>query len=143
MVNKGVFDLGYTRQQLLALGIIAPPVPCAPYYERKYGPDGDCTKKKTRIAIQSHPGNMQKGIHYHETFSATPREGTARILCALGCLLNLTRAAFDITKAYCWADLPPWELIALKYLKVGKNLTRRPGRSYSLYYERICTDTPQ
>ena len=36
-------------------------------------------------------------------------------MCALVALLNLKRLSFDITKAYCWADLPPGELIALKY----------------------------
>ena len=30
-------------------------------------------------------------------------------------LLNLSRISFDITKAHCWADLTPGELIALKY----------------------------
>ena len=127
LVEKGVFELGYTRKQLVDQGILSPPVPCAPYYERKYGADGECTKKKTRIAIQGHPGNMQKGVHYHETFSATPREGTARILCALVCKLNLTRAAFDITKAYCWADLPPGELIALYYPEGFKEFDKVTG----------------
>jgi hypothetical protein len=58
---------------------------------------------------------MTKGVHYNETFSATPKEGSTRIMSALVVLLNLKRLSFDITKAYCWADLPPGELIALKY----------------------------
>lgn len=115
LVEKGVFDLGYTQQQLLDKGITSKPVPCAPYFEKKYGADGEWVKNKTRIAIQGHPGNMQRGIHYGETFSATPKESTARLLCALVCLLNLTRAAFDITKAYCWADVPDGDRIALRY----------------------------
>jgi len=43
------------------------------------------------------------------------------------CLLNLTRAAFDITKAYCWADLPPGELIALKYPEGWKEFDKTTG----------------
>ena len=46
LVEKGVFDLGYTKKQLLELGITASPVPCAPYYERKYGPEGECMHQK-------------------------------------------------------------------------------------------------
>jgi hypothetical protein len=30
-------------------------------------------------------------------------------------LLDLSIAAFDITKAYCWADRPPDKLLALMY----------------------------
>ncbi len=58
---------------------------------------------------------MQKGVHYDLTFSATPRENTAKLIYALVVLLDLNRAAFDITKAYCWADRPPDKLLALMY----------------------------
>jgi hypothetical protein len=114
-VENGVFELGFTRQQLTEQGINAPPVPCGPYYERKYGGEGEVTKKKCRIAIKGHPGNMQKGVHFDKTFSATPQECTARIMCALVVLFNLFRGAFDITKAFCWATLPVGEQIALSY----------------------------
>ena len=57
---------------------------------------------------------MTKGLHYNETFSATPKESSSRIMCALVVLLNLKRLGLDITKAFFWADLPPGELIALK-----------------------------
>ena len=57
---------------------------------------------------------MTKGVHYNETISATPKERSARILCALVALLILATLSFDNTKAYCWADLPPGELIALR-----------------------------
>jgi len=97
------------------IGITSTPIPLGEYYECKFDEDGDVNKRKSRMAVQGHPGNMKKGIHYSETFSATPRESSARILCALVALMNLKRVSFDITKAYCWADLPPGELIALKY----------------------------
>ena len=112
--------------------------------------DGELSKRKARIPVQGHPGNMTKGVHYNETFSATPKENSSRIMCALVVLLNLKRLSFDITKAYCWADLPPGELIALKYpsafqeydpitqeplfIVMRKNLYGHPsaGRTFSL-----------
>ena len=115
LVEMGVFDLGYTKQQLIDQGITSSPVPLTTVLNNKYGETGELEKRKARIAVSGHPGNMQKGIHYTETFSATPRENTMKILCALIVELNLHRMSFDISKAYCWADLPPGELIALKY----------------------------
>ena len=117
LVEMGVLDCGYTRQQLRDEGVINPdtPTPIGDYYELKFDADGNVNKKKSRFAIKGHPGNMQKGVHYDLTFSATPRENTARLICALVVLLNLNRSAFDITKAYCWADRPKDKLLALKY----------------------------
>ena len=104
LVELGVFDLGFTKAQLLAEGIDInkrPAVPCGQYFENKFDQDGKINKHKARIAIQGNPGNMQKEVHYNETFAATPRESTARIMCALVVQLNLVRRAFDITKAFC------------------------------------------
>ena len=115
LVDMGVLDLGYTMQQLKDIGITSTSILLGEYYECKFDEDGDVNKRKSRMAVQGHPGNMKKDIRYSETFSATPRESSARILCALVALMNLKRVSFDITKAYCWADLPPGELIALKY----------------------------
>jgi len=118
LVEMGVMELGYTKEMLLKEGIDTnktPAVPCGTYFEHKFNSEGELAKHKARVAIQGHKGNMQKGIHFSETFSATPRENTWKIMCALTVLMNLTRRAFDITKAYCWADLPPGELIALRY----------------------------
>ena len=115
LVEEGVFDLGFTAQQLIEAGITASPVPCAPYFEYKYGVDGQVDKLKTRVAIQGHPGNMQKGVHFDKTFSATPQESTSRIVCCLVVLYSLIRGAFDISKAFTWATLPPGDQIALCY----------------------------
>ena len=65
---------------------------------------GQQVKKKPRIAVKGHPGNMTKGVHFNETFAATPKENSSGMLCGLAVLLNLTRLCFDITKAYCWAE---------------------------------------
>jgi hypothetical protein len=115
LIEMGVFELGFNAKQLADQGITAPPVPCAPYFENKYGSEGKLDKNKVRVALQGHPGNMQKGVHFDKTFSATPQESTCRVLCALVVLYDLFRGAFDITKAFCWADLPPGDQIAVKY----------------------------
>ena len=117
LVELGVLDCGYTKQQLIDLEISNhdTPIPIGDYYELKFGSDGEIDKHKARMAIKGHKGNMQKGKHFDKTFAATPRENTSRFMCALVVLLNLFRGAFDITKAYCWADRPPNQLLALKY----------------------------
>ena len=130
LVEMGVFVLGLTKAQLLEHGVDIdrkPPVPIGEYYECKFDENGELAKRKTRHAIQGHPGNMTKGIHYFETFSATPRESTSRILQALCVHLNLIRCSFDITKAYCWADLPEKERIALTYPTAFKEVHPTTG----------------
>ena len=117
LVELGVLDCGYTKQQLKDLNIsnYDTPIPIGDYYELKFDSQGEIEKHKTRMAIKGHKGNMQKGKHFDKTFAATPRENTARLLCALVVLLNLFRGAFDIVKAYCWADRPAHQLLALKF----------------------------
>jgi site-specific DNA-cytosine methylase len=115
LTRMGVLDHGYTLQEIRDLGITAKPVPLGLYHTHKTGQDGSITRLKTRAAVQGHRGNMQKGVHYTDTFASTPAEDTQRILCALTIHLNLKRRSGDIEKAYCWADLPPGQLIALAY----------------------------
>jgi hypothetical protein len=100
LCDMGVFDLGYTMQQLRDIGITSKPVPLGEYYECKFGEDGELSKRKARIPVQGHPCNTTKGVQYNETFSATPKESSSRSMCALVALLNLKRLSFDITKAY-------------------------------------------
>jgi len=161
LVDMGVIELGFTKSELLAEGIdtdVTPVVPVGMYFEHKHDSQGEVNKHKARSAIQGHPGNMQKGVHYKETFSATPRENTARMMCALVVLLNLSRRAFDITKAFCWAKLPPGELIALGYppgfkkfhsvtgeelfMILRKNLYGHPaaGRTFSLARNKVLME---
>ena len=67
------------------------------------------------MAISGHPGNMQKNVHFTETFVASPNQHTARLLQALCVIFKWKRKAFDIKQAYTRADLPPGKLIALRY----------------------------
>ena len=94
-------------QQFRDIGITSKPIPLGEYHECKFGEDGELSKRKARIPVQGHPGKMTKDVHYSETFSATSKENPSRIMCASVALLNLKRLMFDITKADCWADLPP------------------------------------
>ena len=145
LVEMGVFELGLTKAQLLERGVDItrkPPVPIGEYYECKFDENGELAKRKTRHAIQGHPGNMTKGIHYFETFSATPRESTSRILQALCVHLNLTRCSFDITKAYCWADLPENERIALTYPSAFKEVHPITGEDLYLLQMKNLYGSP-
>jgi hypothetical protein len=123
LVNMGVLDegpnsQGYTKAQLLEEGIdinIRKAVFVGLYHTHKFDKEGEIDRLKTRCALQGHPGNMKRGIHFTETFTPTPREDTARVIIALVVLFNLKRKTGDVEKAYCWAKLPPGDLIAVRY----------------------------
>jgi hypothetical protein len=123
LIKMGVLDegpggTGYTKAQLLEEGIditVRKAVFVGLYHTHKFDKCGDVDRLKTRCALKGHPGNMQRGIHYAETFTPTPKEDTARLLLAIMCLYNLFRMTGDIVKAYCWAPMPPGGLIAIRY----------------------------
>ena len=77
--------------------------------------DGVLTRYKVRMAVAGHKYNLKKGIHYNEVFAAAPNQNTARVMCALTAAMGLYRKSWDIKLAYCWADLPKDQLIALQY----------------------------
>ena len=116
--DEGPDSAGYTKEQLLAEGIdinVRKPVFVGLYHTHKFDKEGEVDRLKTRCALKGHKGNMQRGIHYGETFTPTPKEDTARLLIAIMCLYNLCRMTCDIVKAYCWAPMPPGALIAIRY----------------------------
>jgi hypothetical protein len=118
VLDQGPNDAGYSKAELKVEGIdidVRPAVFVGLYHTHKTNGEGDIDRHKTRCAVKGHKGNMQKGNHFNETFAATPREDTARILTALMVLLNLVYKTGDVVKAYCWADVPPGELIAIRY----------------------------
>ena len=87
LVEMGVLDCGYTRQQLREEGVINPdsPTPIGDYYELKFEADGNVDKKKSRFAIKGRPGIMQKGVHYDLTFFCdSEREHRQAHLCTRG-----------------------------------------------------------
>ena len=96
LVEMGVIDdnngKGYTKKQLELEGIFLKDMKAVPlglYHTHHYDKGGNVDRLKTRAAVKGHSGNMTRGIHYSETFAATPREDTSRILSAVAVKKNL------------------------------------------------------
>ena len=90
LVEMGVIDdnngKGYTKKQLELEGTFikdTKAVPLGLYHTHHYDKEGNVDRLKTRATVKGHSGNMAKGIHYSETFAATPREDTSKILSAV------------------------------------------------------------
>ena len=146
-VEKGVFDRrekhGHTSEHPMSECIDSetrPAVTCGLYFENKLDSEKDMAKRKERIVPQGHPCNMQKGVHYNETFAATLSESTARIRCAPVAGLYLDRRALDSTRAFCVADKPKGQLLALMYMD-SRISTRRHASSGTCFCEEICMET--
>ena len=117
LTDRGVFLHNQTSADLLAHGITTKVVPLGLYLSEKYDENGELLREKARAAIKGHSGNMQKGVHYFETYAATPQPETARILICISIRHNWKRRAWDVELAYAWADLPVNERLALSYPK--------------------------
>ena len=81
LVEMGVIDdnngKGYTKKQLEKEGIFLEDMKAVPlglYHTHHYDKGVNVDRLKTRAAVKGHSGNMTKGIHFSETFAATPRE---------------------------------------------------------------------
>ena len=71
-------------------------IPLSIVLDHKYDEYGTLQRLKTRMALSGHPGNMQKGVHFKETFSASPNHCSARLLQALCAVKRWKRFAnFD------------------------------------------------
>ena len=106
LVDMGVIKEGFTMQQLRDMGIESDPIPIVLCHDHRHDEQGDINKLKSRACLQGHSGNMFKGVHFWETFTATPKEDTSRILQAMVLRRKLHRKAGDVKQAYCWAKLP-------------------------------------
>ena len=105
---------GHTMAQLAELGIKGKPIPSTMLGTKKYDTEGNFTKAKGRWVVQGTKRNVQKGVHYEETFASTPTAATTRIVQALATGHNWKRFAFDISAAFLWASRGE-DLIAIKY----------------------------
>lgn len=114
LTEMGVFDHGYTLQEVRELGITKDPIGISIALDNKYI-DGEFERHKVRMAVAGHKYNLTKGIDYDEVFAAAPNQNTSRVLQALTVQLGLHRKAWDIKLAYCWAELPESQMVALKY----------------------------
>ena len=115
LTAMGVVKNGYTIDEIRAMRITSPILPIILIHDYKYAKVGLINRLKTRAALQGDKWHTKKEVHYWETFTATPREDTSRILAALLVHKNLKRRCSDIEKAYCWADLPKEQWLACKY----------------------------
>ena len=66
----------------------------------KYGVDGELEKYKCRNCIKGHPGNVTKGVHYTETFSAAPDMISSRMIGVIAMKKKMKRIAWDVNTAY-------------------------------------------
>lgn len=116
LTDMGVFDHGYTLEEVRALGIKKDPINMSIVLDNKYV-DGVFERHKVRAAVAGHKYNMKKGIDYDDVFAAAPNQNTSRLLSAMAVQMGLHRKSWDIKLAYCWAPLPEGQMIALKYPK--------------------------
>ena len=70
-------------------------------------------KRKARMVVDGNPMSMQKGVHYDESFSATPKIETCRLMVVLRVLLRLASRCFDVSNTHAWAGRG--KMIALRY----------------------------
>ena len=139
--DQGVFSHNWTRADLKAAGIHGKPVPCSIALTHKYR-DGVLEKLKTRICIAGHKGNVTKGIHYNDVFSASPVQFTERLLQAMRVNLHLENLTWDVKQAYTWAPLPPGERIAVVYPDGFKKRDERTGEELFLVLEKNLYGMP-
>ena len=85
LTEQGVVEHDFTMAELEAAGVKKnketgriKPIPLSVVPDHKYT-DGILSRCKVRMAISGHPGNMQKGVHFHETFAASPNQHTMRM----------------------------------------------------------------
>ena len=129
LTEMGVITHDHTLAHCRSEGILSTPVPLGLYYDEKLGQFGELLRRKARAAVMGHSGNMQKGIHFFETFAATPQGEMARILCVLAVKFNWSRRAWDVFKAYCWATIPKSERLILAYPDAYRRVHESTGES--------------
>ena len=141
LTNMGVLDHNYSAEDLLQAGVETTPIPMRVVLDNKYGGEGEFLKHKVRMTVSGHKYNMQKGVHYDDVYAPAPNQNTSRLLSALHVQMHLKRKSFDISLAYCWADLPPGKLIALKYPK-GYERKGPDGKDLYMVMRKNCYGHP-
>ena len=141
LTNMGVLDHNYSAKHLLQAGVETTPIPMRVVLDNKYGGEGEFLKHKVRMTVPGHKYNMQKGVHYDDVYAPAPNQNTSRLLSALHVQMHLKRKSFDISLAYCWADLPPGKLIALKCPK-GYERKGPDGKDLYMVMRKNCYGHP-
>ena len=113
--SKGVISHNHSLDELRAMGITAPPIPMGVLLDVKYDQDGDVEKYKARNVLKGHKGNVYKGVHYTETFSAAPDLNSTRFLQVIGLMEGMERLCWDVKTAFLNADCADSEKVPLRY----------------------------
>ena len=115
LTKLGVIKHGYTLQQIQDMGI-PPPIPMSVGFVIKTK-NNIFERCKVRCCLAGHSGNMKRGIHYEETFAASPNQHSMRLLQALLVKHKWYRKSFDIKQAYLHAPLDKSQYVSIKYPK--------------------------
>ena len=125
--SLNVFLHNQTAAQLKTLGITKKYIiPSRLVFTTKRFPDRTIDRLKVRRVIQGHKWAMKKGVHYDESFTASPTLGTIRLMQALSIGHGMLPHAFDISCAYQNAPAIGPKL-AIKYPKGMERLDPTTG----------------
>jgi hypothetical protein len=120
LTKMGTITHMHSKDELKEMGIdieATPPVHTQAVFDNKVKPDAagvaELDKRKSRLVVDGNPTAMQKGVHYDESFSATPKLETCRLLVCIRVLLQLEGLCFDVSNAYAWAKIS--KPLALRY----------------------------
>ena len=113
LTEIGVLKHGYTIDQIHDMGI-PPPINLSVGFVIKTK-NNIFERCKVRCCLAGHKGNMTKGIHYDQTFAASPNQHSMRLLQALLVKHKWFRKSWDIKQAYLHAGLDPSKYVSVKY----------------------------
>ena len=89
LTDSGVVEHGLTLKELEGRGVKpdvrtnqVKPIPISVVLDHTYV-DNILSRLKTRLAVCGDKRHMKKGIHFTETFAASPNHNTARLLQAI------------------------------------------------------------
>ena len=115
--TMGVFIHGVTRQQAMELyGVTTSAIPLACILKIAWATDGVTIEKyKARRILLGSGRWARKGIHYHETWAATPDFAITRMVEAIAAKKKWKRRAFDVAVAFVQGMLKRGEWILVRY----------------------------
>ena len=121
------------------------PLPMSVVLNFKFDSNGKIAKRKVRMTIAGHPGAVTKGIHYQETYSATPVRHTNRLLQAIMVLNRWKRLTLDVRQAFLNADLEEGRKFAVRYPSGLRHWGFTPGFTFcctfAIFGDLCCLQT--
>jgi hypothetical protein len=122
-----VMSHGHTRASVRERGIMQRPVPLKFVLKCKVTPDNTYDKHRARLVLCGHRGYCIEGVHYKDTFSASPDIETSRLVQAVALVMGWVRLCFDISVAYLHSDADRCQQIPLIY-PPGYEMTGADGQ---------------